>query len=453
MGSWFSSNINLQKDFNDALVGLEIKKDELTEENFSDKIFFAIDDKYPKKKTKSDFDKIIAELKEFNKKFWQIQDKYPGNNEKLKLKEFIMFNVAKIEKIIDHLIKSKEKVMNNTANNSIIAPEPSAPQLNNINNNAPLAKPQANKSANNSIIAPEPSAPQLNNINNNAPLAKPNNKNKKNNAANNTIIAPAPSATQLNNINNNAPLAKPQANKSANNSKIAPEPSALQLGDIKNNPNTPLAKPNANNSAKTQINNAKITPGANPIIYSTKLSNQNTKRLHQTINTALIILKNAMEADIRKLENSDRYQRQQFKKEGMNISPPKKMSEHRPDYFKDLVKLIQIYRLLSKTEIYDISLQLSKYIFEEPNSEKSMKEFIETIKKELKGKTDEMLKQEFNTIIESLYDNYDDTINPEPKKANRFKPRVIKKSTLFPIYETNKIISGGSRKKSKKSHS
>ena len=421
MGSWFSSNINLQKDFNDALVGLEIKKDELTEENFSDKIFFAIDDKYPKKKTKSDFDKIIAELKEFNKKFWQIQDKYPGNNEKLKLKEFIMFNVAKIEKIIDHLIKSKEKVMNNTANNSIIAPEPSAPQLNNINNNAPLAK--------------------------------PNNKNKKNNAANNTIIAPAPSATQLNNINNNAPLAKPQANKSANNSKIAPEPSALQLGDIKNNPNTPLAKPNANNSAKTQINNAKITPGANPIIYSTKLSNQNTKRLHQTINTALIILKNAMEADIRKLENSDRYQRQQFKKEGMNISPPKKMSEHRPDYFKDLVKLIQIYRLLSKTEIYDISLQLSKYIFEEPNSEKSMKEFIETIKKELKGKTDEMLKQEFNTIIESLYDNYDDTINPEPKKANRFKPRVIKKSTLFPIYETNKIISGGSRKKSKKSHS
>jgi hypothetical protein len=115
MGSYFSG-IDFTKDFDDAILDLKVDKTKLTNENFSDTIFLAIDDKYPKKKNKEMFDKIIDELGTFKTNFFNIMEKYPGNNDKKKLKEFILEESMKIDNIIVFLQKSKEKAPNRVNN-------------------------------------------------------------------------------------------------------------------------------------------------------------------------------------------------------------------------------------------------------------------------------------------------------------------------------------------------
>ena len=54
MGSWFSSSIDFEKDFNDAIdsINIKIDKSKLSKDTkiFFDILYNAIDDKYPKKK-------------------------------------------------------------------------------------------------------------------------------------------------------------------------------------------------------------------------------------------------------------------------------------------------------------------------------------------------------------------------------------------------------------------
>jgi hypothetical protein len=115
MGSTFSG-IDFTEDFDDAILDLKVDKTKLTNENFSDTIFLAIDDKYPKKKNKENFDKIINELGAFKTNFFNIMEKYPRNNEKTKLKDFILEESMKIDKIIVFLQESKEKAPNRVNN-------------------------------------------------------------------------------------------------------------------------------------------------------------------------------------------------------------------------------------------------------------------------------------------------------------------------------------------------
>ena len=122
MGSLFSkvsnkfSKIDFKKDFDDVILDLNIDKNELTKENFVDKIYFTIDDKYPKKKSLSHFNAIIKELEEFGKRLQKIKEKYPDDNEKKELKEFIDLSIMKIIEINKLLNKSKLNAPNNTSN-------------------------------------------------------------------------------------------------------------------------------------------------------------------------------------------------------------------------------------------------------------------------------------------------------------------------------------------------
>lgn len=115
MGSWFSK-IDFTKDFDDAILDLNIDKSKLTKENFVDKIYLTIDDKYPKKKNLSHFNAIIKELEDFGKRLYKIIEKYPDDNEKKELKEFIIEKSIQISEIIKLLNKSKLKAPNNTSN-------------------------------------------------------------------------------------------------------------------------------------------------------------------------------------------------------------------------------------------------------------------------------------------------------------------------------------------------
>ena len=115
MGSIFSG-IDFTKDFDDAILDLKVDKTKLTNKNFSDTIYITIYDKYPKKKNKEIFDKIINELRTFKNNFFKIMEKYPGNNDKTKLKDFILEESMKIDKIIVFLQESKEKAPNRVNN-------------------------------------------------------------------------------------------------------------------------------------------------------------------------------------------------------------------------------------------------------------------------------------------------------------------------------------------------
>ena len=115
MGSIFSG-IDFTKDFDDAILDLKVDKTKLTNKNFSDTIYITIYDKYPKKKNKEIFDKIINELRTFKNNFFKIIEKYPGNNDKTKLKDFILEESMKIDKIIVFLQESKEKAPNRVNN-------------------------------------------------------------------------------------------------------------------------------------------------------------------------------------------------------------------------------------------------------------------------------------------------------------------------------------------------
>jgi hypothetical protein len=115
MGSYISG-IDFTKDFDDAILDLKVDKTKLTKDNFSDTIYITIDNKYPKIKNKKIFDDVINELEIFKTNFFNIIDKYPGNNEKKKLKDFIIEESMKIQKIIDFLQESKEKAPNRVNN-------------------------------------------------------------------------------------------------------------------------------------------------------------------------------------------------------------------------------------------------------------------------------------------------------------------------------------------------
>ena len=109
----------------------------------------------------------------------------------------------------------------------------------------------------------------------------------------------------------------------------------------------------------------------------------------------------------RRIVNKSDYN--QLSKEGIksNLKKIKKISEYEPNDFKKLEKLIQIYIKLTGKPINPIGgIDVSKYIFEESKRIEGMKKFIEEINEELKNKNKEILKQEFNSIIESLYQLY-----------------------------------------------
>lgn len=120
--SAFFSSIDFKKDFDEALIGVEIDKGKLTKENFADSIFAAIWDnpKYPKKKNKSDFDSVIEELKNITYKFGEKIEKTPEKEEELIL--FIVESSAKLQNIIEYLKKSKKLAANAPPNYSISSP-------------------------------------------------------------------------------------------------------------------------------------------------------------------------------------------------------------------------------------------------------------------------------------------------------------------------------------------
>lgn len=110
------SGIDFTKDFDDAILDLKVDKTKLTKDNFSDTIYITIFNKYPKKKNKKIFDDIINELETFKTNFFNIIEKYPGNNKKTKLKDFIIEESMKIGEIINYLKESKKKAPNRVNN-------------------------------------------------------------------------------------------------------------------------------------------------------------------------------------------------------------------------------------------------------------------------------------------------------------------------------------------------
>ena len=198
----------------------------------------------------------------------------------------------------------------------------------------------------------------------------------------------------------------------------------------------------SSNISSVKVNNL-------PIIYSNNLSEQNTNKLYNQIKKDLIILEKRMESYIKARRNINKSSSNELSKGGIN-SNLKKISEYEPNDFKKLEKLIQIYKLLTGNTFTPIGggvHDVSMYIFEKSEMIEGMKKFIEEINEELKNKNKEILKQEFNSIIESLYQLY-----PQKVSKGRMVKIPEKKPTLFPIYKSNKnnTTSGGSRKKSKK---
>jgi hypothetical protein len=409
---------------------IEIDKNSLSEDNFVNEIYTAI--LRQNKPTNSlKYDIIIEKLTKFGDNIAKnTADKYNGNANK----SLLVYN--KIQEIISKIRElEKAKAAAKAAANANAAAKANPAKNPNENANAKAAANAKKLTANANAAAKA--------------------------AANANAAAKAA-------VNANA-----AAKAAANAKKLTANknPANVNINEVEENHNNALsiASTTRGNNNQSLISNSELTPlkntSANTTKYSNKLPEKNSVQLNHTIKRDLSALAERMTKN-----NSKEFKERCFqaKKDHVNKNGDfyPKINELAPDDFRDLIKLLLLSRtLLQPPELETDETIIKNYvnfIFNGHTRFDEIKKLIELFKTELKDKNQEQLKKEFNKIASRLVVKYPINIpqkknTPSKGKGVRFSQKETSKIKIieFPIYANNKnkMTSGGSRKKTKKSRS
>jgi hypothetical protein len=410
---------------------IEIDKNNLSEDNFVNEIYTAI--LRQNKPTNSlKYDIIIEKLTKFGDNIAKnTAEKYNGNANK----SLLVYN--KIQEIIGKIRElEKAKAAAKAAANANAAAKANPAKNPNENANAKAAA-NAKKLTANANAAEK--------------------------AAANAAEKAAANAKKL----------TANENQANSNRKAAAN---VNLNAVEENHNNALsiASTTRGNNNQSLINNSELRPlkntsantSTNTTKYSNKLPEKNSVQLNHTIKRDLSALAERMTKN-----NSKEFKERCFQanKDHVNKNGDfyPKINELAPDDFRDLIKLLLLSRtLLQPPELETDETIIKNYvnfIFNGHTRFDEIKKLIELFKTELKDKNQEQLKKEFNKIASRLVVKYPINIPQKntPSKGKGVSVRFSQKETSkikiieFPIYANNKnkMTSGGSHKKSKKSRS
>jgi hypothetical protein len=452
MGSWFSSAIDLEKDFDEALIGVEIDKKKLTEKNFVDNIFAAIWDnpKYPKIKNKSHFDLVIEELQNITYKLSEKMEKTPEDKEKLIL--FIVESSAKIENIIDHLKKNKFKAANAPLNarklnsssrdlstkKNLVAPDIASSNQILANNKAPAISlhnaesTKVNNNANNSKTNPESTKVNNPTVAANTPLNSPTNTKKT--AANETAIAPL--------TNQNASkLTSPNSGSPTNKKKTAANETAI----ARTNQNaSKLTSPNSGsptNTKKAAANETTISPASSDLTQTTVQNTSSTKAANNEMYSSILKKLEGLKENMEKKVNEEFQTRIAIAKPGSIVT----IYQIGGISFTRLIKLFLIIQKLrnnnNNTKKLELDLKnLLKFKVIDKKSKNKPEELLEKYKTEINSKPIDVLKREFNEECKTLFQYYTEIDESEiPKLEVKNNRSANQTASQIPNKTANQI--------------